>query len=237
MCRCRSCVAPAWSAAGPESVTSRSVHSPAVCHDAIRSESSNWHSGPRTMRGRPRKPPGWASTIWTSWARRRGLSPCRSSTAIPSSTPAPAGPPGRRPRARGDGSEPSSASARPRGRASSPGAGRSSTPSRRQGVPGGGAGDPAAARHRACGRLGRGSGRADPLCRPHPAAPGLPGREPGNRRRPRLARVLRPAATRHDYRGASSIEYFDLPEMGLPLEDPVAWALALAEEVRPLLTG
>ena len=42
---------------------------------------------------------------------------------------------------------------------------------------------------------------------------------------------------RHDYRGALSIEYFDLPEMGLPLEDPVGYAVALAAEVRPLLSG
>lgn len=37
------------------------------------------------------------------------------------------------------------------------------------------------------------------------------------------------------YEGALSIEYFDLPEMGLPLEDPLGYALALAAEVRPLL--
>jgi hypothetical protein len=37
------------------------------------------------------------------------------------------------------------------------------------------------------------------------------------------------------YEGALSIEYFDLPEMGLPLDDPLGYALALAAEVRPLL--
>jgi sugar phosphate isomerase/epimerase len=38
-----------------------------------------------------------------------------------------------------------------------------------------------------------------------------------------------------DYQGALSIEYFDLPEMGLPLDDPVGYAVALADQVRPLL--
>ena len=37
------------------------------------------------------------------------------------------------------------------------------------------------------------------------------------------------------YQGALSIEYFDLPEMGLPLDDPVGYAVALASLVRPLL--
>jgi sugar phosphate isomerase/epimerase len=37
------------------------------------------------------------------------------------------------------------------------------------------------------------------------------------------------------YRGLVSIEYFDLPERGWPLEDPRAWALDLAARVRPLL--
>jgi sugar phosphate isomerase/epimerase len=40
---------------------------------------------------------------------------------------------------------------------------------------------------------------------------------------------------RRDYRGALSIEYFDLPELGLPLDDPVGYAVELAAEVRPLL--
>jgi sugar phosphate isomerase/epimerase len=39
-----------------------------------------------------------------------------------------------------------------------------------------------------------------------------------------------------DYPGLLSIEYFDLPDWGLPLENPVAHAVALAEFVRPLLT-
>lgn len=38
-----------------------------------------------------------------------------------------------------------------------------------------------------------------------------------------------------DYRGLLSVEYFDLPELGWPLDDPVAHAVALAEHVRPLL--
>ena len=43
------------------------------------------------------------------------------------------------------------------------------------------------------------------------------------------------ALDRLDYRGLLSIEYFDLPEMGWPLADPVGHAVALAEQVRPLL--
>jgi sugar phosphate isomerase/epimerase len=39
------------------------------------------------------------------------------------------------------------------------------------------------------------------------------------------------------YDGLLSIEYFDLAEHGWPLDDPVGWAVALAERVRPLLTG
>jgi Xylose isomerase-like TIM barrel len=35
-----------------------------------------------------------------------------------------------------------------------------------------------------------------------------------------------------DYRGLVSIEYVDLPDLGLPLDDPVGWALALTERVR-----
>lgn len=37
------------------------------------------------------------------------------------------------------------------------------------------------------------------------------------------------------YDGLLSVEYFDLPEMGWPLDDPVGHAVALAEQVRPLL--
>jgi sugar phosphate isomerase/epimerase len=40
---------------------------------------------------------------------------------------------------------------------------------------------------------------------------------------------------RDGYEGALSIEYFDLPEMGFPLDDPLGHALQLAEQVRPLL--
>lgn len=38
-----------------------------------------------------------------------------------------------------------------------------------------------------------------------------------------------------DYRGRLSVEYFDLPDYGWPLDDPVAYAVALAEQIRPLL--
>jgi sugar phosphate isomerase/epimerase len=48
---------------------------------------------------------------------------------------------------------------------------------------------------------------------------------------PRLFRAL----DRLDYSGRLSVEYFDLPELGWRLEDPVAYAVALAAELRPLL--
>jgi len=38
-----------------------------------------------------------------------------------------------------------------------------------------------------------------------------------------------------DYDGVLSVEYFDLPENGWPLDDPRSYALALAEVVRTLL--
>jgi len=38
-----------------------------------------------------------------------------------------------------------------------------------------------------------------------------------------------------DYRGALSIEYFDLPDLGWPLDDPVAWAVDLQHRVRALM--
>lgn len=37
------------------------------------------------------------------------------------------------------------------------------------------------------------------------------------------------------YAGCLSVEYFDLPNEGWPLADPVSWAVALAQHVRPLL--
>jgi sugar phosphate isomerase/epimerase len=37
-----------------------------------------------------------------------------------------------------------------------------------------------------------------------------------------------------DYRGRISVEYFDLPENGWPLDDPEAWARDLAARVREL---
>jgi sugar phosphate isomerase/epimerase len=38
-----------------------------------------------------------------------------------------------------------------------------------------------------------------------------------------------------DYRGLMSVEYFNLPDYGWPLNDPVGHAVALAEQVRSLL--
>jgi hypothetical protein len=38
-----------------------------------------------------------------------------------------------------------------------------------------------------------------------------------------------------DYRGLLSVEYFDLPDYGWPLDDPVGHCVALADHVRPLL--
>jgi sugar phosphate isomerase/epimerase len=38
-----------------------------------------------------------------------------------------------------------------------------------------------------------------------------------------------------DYRGLMSVEYFDLPDYGWPLEDPVGHAVALANHVRSLV--
>ena len=37
-----------------------------------------------------------------------------------------------------------------------------------------------------------------------------------------------------DYRGVLSVEYFDLPEHGWPLDDPVTWACDLARHLRTL---
>jgi len=39
------------------------------------------------------------------------------------------------------------------------------------------------------------------------------------------------------YDGLVSVEYFDLPDLGLPLEDPVGYCVALAAQVRPLLAS
>jgi hypothetical protein len=49
-----------------------------------------------------------------------------------------------------------------------------------------------------------------------------------------FAAVIR-TLERLGYRGRLSIEYFDLPEYGWGLEDPVGWSVALASQVRPLL--
>jgi sugar phosphate isomerase/epimerase len=37
------------------------------------------------------------------------------------------------------------------------------------------------------------------------------------------------------YDGLLSVEYFDLPDLGLPLEDPVGYCVALATQIRPIL--
>jgi sugar phosphate isomerase/epimerase len=37
------------------------------------------------------------------------------------------------------------------------------------------------------------------------------------------------------YQGLFSVEYFDLPDLRLPLEDPLTWSVDLARRVRPLL--
>jgi sugar phosphate isomerase/epimerase len=41
---------------------------------------------------------------------------------------------------------------------------------------------------------------------------------------------------RLDYRGQVSVEYFDLADMGWPLDDPVGYSVALATHVRALMT-
>jgi sugar phosphate isomerase/epimerase len=43
------------------------------------------------------------------------------------------------------------------------------------------------------------------------------------------------ALDRHGYAGALSVEYFDLPALGYPLDDPVAHAMALTAHIRGLL--
>jgi sugar phosphate isomerase/epimerase len=43
------------------------------------------------------------------------------------------------------------------------------------------------------------------------------------------------ALKRSGYRGGVSVEYFDLPDRGMPLDDPLGHALELAAFVRPLL--
>jgi sugar phosphate isomerase/epimerase len=37
------------------------------------------------------------------------------------------------------------------------------------------------------------------------------------------------------YQGKLAVEYFSLPQLGWPLEDPLGWAIDLAAQVRPLL--
>jgi len=40
-----------------------------------------------------------------------------------------------------------------------------------------------------------------------------------------------------DYEGLFSVEDFDLPDLGLPLGDPLGHCVALADRVRPLLAA
>ena len=86
----------------------------------------------------------------------------------------------------------------------------------------------AARRHRSRRRLGRRPVRAARARRPRAAAPGQARAHAGARRRPggrrRLRRGARAASTRLDYRGRLSVEYFDLPDNGWPLDDPEQWA-------------
>jgi len=49
-----------------------------------------------------------------------------------------------------------------------------------------------------------------------------------------LAAIIR-ALARSDYQGLLSVEYFDLPDRGWPLDDPVASAIDFATRVRALL--
>ena len=39
---------------------------------------------------------------------------------------------------------------------------------------------------------------------------------------------------RLDYPGCLSVEYFDIPEHGLALDDPIMWSTDLARQVRSL---
>ena len=43
------------------------------------------------------------------------------------------------------------------------------------------------------------------------------------------------ALARAGYRGGVSVEYFDLPDRDMPLDDPLGYAVELADHVRPLL--
>ena len=69
---------------------------------------------------------------------------------------------------------------------------------------------------------------------------GEAGLDAGPRRRPDAASSTSPPSLHRldalDYRGCLSVEYFDLPEHGWPLDDPVRQAVDLAAKLRPLLT-
>ena len=64
-----------------------------------------------------------------------------------------------------------------------------------------------------------------------PGAPQLHPDEPGDVDFAAVVAGMR----RLDYQGLFSVEYFDLPRLGLPLDDPVGHCVALAQRVRPLL--
>ena len=63
------------------------------------------------------------------------------------------------------------------------------------------------------------------------AAPGRPQLHPDEGGTVDFSAVLRRLAAL-DYRGALSVEYFDLPSWGFPLADPPGYARALADHVR-----
>lgn len=67
------------------------------------------------------------------------------------------------------------------------------------------------------------------------AAEGVPQRHPDDGGDVDFA-VLLDRLDQYGFAGRLSIEYFDLPELGWPLEDPVACAVSLADRLRPLLS-
>ena len=66
------------------------------------------------------------------------------------------------------------------------------------------------------------------------ARPGAPQLHPDETGDVDFASVLR-GFDELGYLGLFSVEYFDLPDLKLPLEDPVGHCVALAERIRPLL--
>ena len=68
------------------------------------------------------------------------------------------------------------------------------------------------------------------------AAPGDPQRHPGDGGDVDFGAVVRRLGE-VGYRGRLSVEYFDLPELGWPLEDPVGCAVALRDHVRRIMAA